>query len=145
MPACPFCEIIRGEREASVIHEDEQLLAIVPLHAPYPQAALVFPKRHVDHFTDLPDALARHVMNVGLEMGRRIMRCYHPDRIGMGVHGYGVRHAHFNVFPQNHHLDVVYRKMAYLRDGEIRFGFRNLPVPPRAQMDEIAARLRACE
>lgn len=138
MRDCPFCEIINGNLEASVIHEDELVLAIVPLHAPYPESALVFPKEHIDHFTDLPEALAAHVMRIGFDLGRRIMKAYAPDRIGMGVHGYGVAHAHFNVFPQNHPHDVVFGKMAYLKDDEIRFGFRNIPVPSREKMDDIA-------
>ena len=58
MTNCPFCRIAEGELEASVIYEDERVLAIVPLHAPYPESAVVFPRQHIDHFTDLPDELA---------------------------------------------------------------------------------------
>lgn len=142
MNHCPFCQIIAGNLDASVIHEDDLVLAIVPLHAPYPESAVVFPKEHIDHFTDLPKELANHVMGVGFDIGKRIMSKYNPGRIGMGVHGYGVAHAHFNVFPQNHPFDVVFRKMAYVKDGEVRFGFRDLPVPAREKMDEIAESLR---
>ncbi|TNC80610.1 MAG: HIT family protein [Oleiphilus sp.] len=142
MSHCPFCEIIRGNLEASVIYEDHLVLAIVPLHAPYPESALIFPKEHIDHFTDLPKDLATHVMRVGFDLGKKIMQVYQPDRIGMGVHGYGVGHAHFNVFPQRHGMDVVFGKMAYVKDGEVKFGFRNLPVPSREKMDEVARKLR---
>jgi len=142
MSACPFCDITQGNLEASVIYEDDLVLAIVPLHAPYPESAVVFPREHIDHFTDLPEALASHVMKVGFAMGKKIMQAYCPDRIGMGVHGYGVAHAHFNVFPQNHPFDVVFGKMAYVKHDEVRFGFDNLPVPSRERMDEIAKTLR---
>ena len=131
MSHCPFCQIIEGNLEASVIYEDDVCLAIVPLHAPYPESAVVFPKEHIDHFTDLPKDVANHVMNVGFEIGQKIMSMYSPGRVGMGVHGYGVAHAHFNVFPQNHPYDVVFRKMAYVKEGEVRFGFKNLTVPSR--------------
>lgn len=142
MTSCPFCEIINGNAEASVIYEDELVMAIVPLHAPYPESAEVFPKQHIDHFTELPKSLATHVMNVGFDIGQKIMREYTPGRIGMGVHGYGVTHAHFNVFPQNHPFDVVFRKMAYVKEGEVKFAFKNLPIPSRDAMDAIAERLR---
>lgn len=142
MSHCPFCQIIEGNLEASVIYEDDVCLAIVPLHAPYPESAVVFPKEHIDHFTDLPKDLANHVMGVGFEIGQKIMSMYSPGRVGMGVHGYGVAHAHFNVFPQNHPYDVVFRKMAYVKEDEVRFGFKNLPVPSREKMDEIAATLK---
>lgn len=138
MSNCPFCQIVEGKADASVIFEDEQVLAIVPLHAPYPESALIFPKIHVDHFTDLPEELAEHVMRIGFRLGKKIMRHYKPDRIGMGVHGYGVTHAHFNVFPQNHSLEVVFSKMAYIKNGEIKYGFNNLPIPSRDKMDEVA-------
>lgn len=145
MDHCPFCQISQGRLDASVIHEDEQVLAIVPLHAPYPESAVVFPKVHIDHFTDLPADLAAHVMAVGFDISQRIMRRYTPGRMGMGVHGYGVAHAHFNVFPQNHPFDVVFRKMAYVKAGEVHFGYRNLPSPSRDTMDRIAASLRASD
>lgn len=142
MSSCPFCQIIKGNLEASVIYKDDLVMAIVPLHAPYPESALVFPKEHINHFTDLPGELAAHVMEVGFNIGKKIMSEYGPDRIGMGVHGYGVAHAHFNVFPQNHPQDVVFKKMAYIKEGEVRFGFKNLPVPSREKMNEIAQVLR---
>lgn len=139
---CPFCEISEGRLAASVIYEDDLVLAIVPLHAPYPEAAVIFPRQHIDHFTDLPDELAAYVMRIGFKVGKSIMQEYAPERIGMGVHGYGVRHAHFNVFPQNDPQDLVFKKMAYIKEGEVRFGFKNLPIPSRQKMDEIARRLR---
>lgn len=142
MTNCPFCQVIQGELEASIIHEDDLVMAIVPLHAPYPESAVVFPKQHIDHFTDLPDALAAHTMSVGFNIAKKIMGAYSPNRMGMGVHGYGVAHAHFNVFPQNHPFDVVFRKMAYVKEGEVRFGFNNLAVPSREQMDKIAHTLK---
>lgn len=142
MTNCPFCDIIKGKLEASVIYEDALVLAIVPLHAPYPESAVIFPKEHIDHFTDLPKELAAHVMSVGFDIGKKVMAEYSPGRVGMGVHGYGVAHAHFNIFPQNHPFDVVFRKMAYVKDNEIKFGFRNLPVPSREQMNDIAQRLK---
>lgn len=145
MTACSFCQIVKGGLDASVIYEDDLVMAIVPMHAPYPESALVFPKEHVDHFTDLPKDLAMHVMRVGFDLGKKIMREYSPDRIGMGVHGYGIAHAHFNVFPQNHPQDIVFKKMAYIRDGEVKFGFKNLPVPSRKKMDEIANSLKSEE
>ena len=62
--------------------------------------------------------------------------------MGMGVHGYGIAHAHFNVFRQNHPNDVVFRKMVYIKESEIRFGFINLRVSSRDQIEEIAQALR---
>jgi histidine triad (HIT) family protein len=133
---------VDGTADASVIFEDERVIAIVPLHAPYPESALVFPKVHIDHFTDLPEELAAYVMRVGFELAKKIKQEYGSDRIGMGVHGYGIPHAHFNVFPQQHELEVVFSKMAYIKEGEIRYGFNNLPVPSREKMDEVAQTLK---
>lgn len=141
MCSCPFCEIVKGNLEASIIYEDELVLAIVPLHSIYPESALIFPKEHIDHFTDLPKKLAMHVMSVGFDLGKKIMGLYEPERVGMLVHGYGVSHAHFNVFPQNHPHDVTSRHFAYLKNGEIRFGLEHFITPSREIMDNVAKTL----
>lgn len=139
---CPFCKIIEGNLKASVIFEDEFVLAIVPLHSVYPESALIFPREHIDYFTNLPKKLAMHIMSVGYDLGNKIMTEYSPERVGMLVHGYGVAHAHLNVFPQNHPHDITSRKFSYLENGEIKFGLEHFVVPSREQMDEVASRLR---
>ena len=47
MDACIFCRIAAGEIPATVVYEDEQVVAFRDLHPQAPTHVLVIPKRHV--------------------------------------------------------------------------------------------------
>ena len=142
MTPCPFCDIVKGTGPASLVHEDELTIAFIPLQPIYPGACIVIPKKHIDHFTDLPDDLAAHVMIVSQRIGRKIMKIYQPLKVGMVVHGFGVRHAHLNQIPQYHPLDITYKHLAYIEAGEVKFSEKYLPHPTRAELDMLAEKLR---
>jgi histidine triad (HIT) family protein len=140
--ACPFCAIVSGTGPVSLVYEDDHILAFVPLQPIYPGACIVIPKVHIDHFTDLPDALAAQVMIVAQRIGRRIMEVYKPLKVGMVVHGFGVRHAHLNLIPQHDPLDITYKHLAHIEAGQVKFSEKHLPKPSRAELDAMAATLR---
>jgi len=60
----------------------------------------------------------------------------------MVVHGFGVRHAHLNLIPQHDPLDITYKHLAQVVDGEVKFTEKYLPEPSRQELDEQAERLR---
>lgn len=142
MEPCPFCDIVSGTGEVSLVHEDPWTMAFIPLQPIYPGACIVIPKPHIDHFTDVPDELAAKVMITAQQVGRRIREVYNPLRVGMVVHGFGVRHAHLNLIPQYDPLDITYKHLAYIEDGTVKFELKNLPSPSRAELDELARSLR---
>jgi len=139
---CVFCKSYAGLELTSTIHRDEFSMAIVPFHSPYPESAVVFPKQHIDHFTDLDDDLASHLMLIANHIGRRIKQASNCERVGMVIHGYGVAHAHINVFPQNHPHDITSRKFAYIENGNIEYGFKHVAKLDREKMDDIARKLK---
>jgi len=55
--SCVFCSIRDGREPASIVHEDDRLLAFMDIRPVRRGQVLVIPKRHVDHFTALPDEL----------------------------------------------------------------------------------------
>lgn len=142
MTSCPFCDIVNGTGAVSLVHEDDLTMAFIPLHPIYPGACIVIPKEHIDHFTDLPDELAARVMVVGQHIGRKIMKIYQPLKVGMVVHGFGVRHAHLNLIPQHDPLDITYKHLAQVENGEVKFTEKRLPHPTREELDELAKVLR---
>ena len=142
MVACSFCDIVNGTGPVSLVHEDELTMAFIPLQPIYPGACIVIPKAHIDHFTDLPDDLATHVMVVSQRIGRKIMKIYQPLKVGMVVHGFGVRHAHLNLIPQYDPLDITYKHLAHIEDGEVKFTEKHLPHLTREELDALAAVLR---
>jgi histidine triad (HIT) family protein len=56
MADCLFCRIIRREIPASIVYEDDRLLAFNDINPQAPLHALIVPKRHIDSVDTLrPD------------------------------------------------------------------------------------------
>ena len=138
---CVFCEIVAGSSPASVIFQDDGVMAFMALRPTAPGECLVIPKEHVDHFTDLADDMAQRIMLVALRIGRRLRTEFKPLRVGMVVHGFGVPHAHLILVPQHgpHHLTSD--RFPSIREGRIVFSESSIPVAQRTLLDEHARRL----
>jgi histidine triad (HIT) family protein len=135
---CVFCEIVAGRAPASVIHQDDVLVAFMGIQPTAPGECLVIPKAHVDHFTDLPDEAAARILVAAQRIGRAMRTLFEPQRVGYLVHGYGVAHAHLIVVPQHgpHHLTSD--RFARVEDGRVVFDLRDVPFADRATLDEQA-------
>lgn len=55
---CPFCAIVAGEAPATLVHEWQDALALVPLDPVVDGHTLVIPKQHVEHFAADPEVSA---------------------------------------------------------------------------------------
>lgn len=139
---CVFCEIAAGRAPASLVHSDADTLAFMTLRPTAPGECLVIPRVHVDHFTDVPEDLAAHMMRIAHRLGRRMRATFPVDRVGMLVHGYGVAHAHLIIVPQQGPHHITSDRMASVRDGRVVFTHELLPVVSRTTLDEHAQRLR---
>jgi histidine triad (HIT) family protein len=53
---CIFCRIVRGEIEASRVHEDEHVVAFRDVDPKAPTHILVVPRRHIASVTELGEA-----------------------------------------------------------------------------------------
>ena len=137
---CIFCEIIADRAPASFVYRDELVSAFMTLQPTAPGECLVIPNSHVDHFTDLPDAIATHIVTVAQTIGRRMRTVFPLERVGYLVHGYGVAHAHFIIVPQQgpHHLTSD--RFARVVDGDVVFDLSRVPVADRDTLD-VHARL----
>ncbi len=142
MENCPFCAIAAGEAPASVVYEDDAIMAIIPLQPVYRGACLVIPRAHIDHFTDMTDELSAKIIVVAQRVGRKVREVYEPLRVGMVVHGFGVPHAHLHVLPQYDPLDIMHKHLAYVEDGRVAFRERDWMEYTREDLDEMAAKLK---
>ncbi len=138
---CIFCDIVARRAPASVVHDDDRVIAFMTLQPTAPGECVVIPKTHVDHFTDVPDDVASHIMIVAQHIGRRMRSVFSLQRVGYLVHGYGVAHAHFIIVPQQgpHHLTSD--RFARVDGGKVVFDMRSVPVVDRATLDEHARML----
>jgi histidine triad (HIT) family protein len=53
MADCLFCKILKGEIPASIIYEDDRLIAFNDINPQAPLHALVVPKRHIASLNEL--------------------------------------------------------------------------------------------
>ena len=138
---CPFCEIIGGRAPASIIYQDDAVIAFMTLRPFAAGECTVIPREHVDHFTDVPDSVAERIMVIGQRIGRRMREAFKPERVGMVVHGYGVPHAHLVIVPQNGPHDITSVHYARIDAGQLTFTNHHLPFTPRATLDQHARML----
>jgi histidine triad (HIT) family protein len=110
------------------------LMNIRPIH---PGEFMVIPKTHVDHFCDLADDLACHIIVQAQRLSRNLRERLKPQRVGLVVHGYGVPHAHLIVVPLHEPHDIVSSKHIHVEDGQIKFGDAHLN-ETREELDRLA-------
>jgi histidine triad (HIT) family protein len=71
---CIFCAIVAGEAEASVVFEDETVVAFMDLNPVTPGHLLVVPRKHAVGLEDLDETTSAHVWSVGHDMSRALRR-----------------------------------------------------------------------
>jgi histidine triad (HIT) family protein len=136
--SCVFCDVVERKEPGSFVYEDDEAAAFTTVRATRAGETVVIPKAHIDHFTDLPDPLAAHIMVVAQHIGRKIMTVLAPRRVGYVVHGFGVAHAHLIIVPLHDPTDITSARHATLRNGEIAFGLTGVEEWPRDALDEVA-------
>ncbi|MGH9961987.1 MAG: HIT family protein [Pyrinomonadaceae bacterium] len=137
-PLCIFCQIVARESEASVLYEDDRIIAFMNLRPINPGEFMVIPKSHVDHFCDLPDELSCHILIHAQRLSRNLRQRLNPQRVGLVVHGYGVAHAHLVVVPQHGPDDITSAKLARIEDGRVEFDVGLLPQATREELNQMA-------
>jgi histidine triad (HIT) family protein len=53
MTSCLFCKIINGDIPASIVYDDDRIVAINDINPQAPTHVLVLPKRHIETLNDL--------------------------------------------------------------------------------------------
>lgn len=121
-----------------MLYEDDLIIAFMNIRPVNTGEFLIIPKEHIDHFCDVPDDVASHIMIQAQRLSKNLRERLKPQRVGLVVHGYGVAHAHLVVVPLHDSSDIVSAKLAYIEDGQVKFDYQLLPVPQRAELDELA-------
>ena len=115
---CVFCELASGKKPCSRVHEDDVSIGFMGIRPLHPGELMVIPKEHIDHFCDIPDQLAAHILIVAQQLSRAIRKILSPQRVGLVVHGFGVPHAHLSVVPLQSSSDITSARYAHYVDGK---------------------------
>lgn len=134
MSQCIFCRIMAREIPATVVHEDEHVLAFMDLGQVNPGHVLVAVKSHAENLYELNDAQAGAVLRAAARVARAIRDAFDPG--GLSVYqangaaaGQTVLHYHVHLVPRH--------------DGDgmaLSWPVKN---PPREKLEAYAAKIRA--
>lgn len=131
---CVFCEIVAGQRPASIVYEDETVLAFLDLRQMKEGHSLVIPKRHVKDIISL-DAATGSALFVALSrVATATDQALKPEGISIWQSNnppwQEVPHLHFHVMPRHQ------------ADGMLRI-YPELPSPARREeLDRQASLIR---
>lgn len=132
---CIFCAIAGGGEQASVVHSDELVVAFMDIRPAARGHLLVVPRRHAVGLSDLEPEDGAQVFRVAQRLATAIRRSDLPCE-GINLFLADGRAAGQEVF--HTHLHVLPRTPG---DGfRVKMEWR---FPPRAELDEHAARIRA--
>lgn len=124
-----FTRIIDGEIPGRFVWSDDRCVAFLTIAPITPGHTLVVPRAEVDHWIDLDDDAAAHLMVVAKAIGAAQMDAFSPARIGVIVAGMEVPHTHLHVIPIETEADLDFRRA----DSSA----------PAESLDDAADRLRA--
>ncbi|MBM3671502.1 MAG: HIT family protein [Actinobacteria bacterium] len=94
-----FTRIIDGEIPGTFVWRDDECVAFLSINPVNPGHTLVVPRAQVDEWTDLPPALAAHLMTVAHTIGQAVRGAFTPIRVGLLIAGLEVPHTHLHVMP----------------------------------------------
>ena len=123
-----FTRVIDGELPGRFVYRDDTAVAFLTIAPICPGHTLVVPRLEIDHWIDLPDAVAGHCAVVARRIGAAQMEAFEAERIALIIAGLEVPHTHLHVLPIRSETDIDFRKA-------------NADVDP-AELDDVAARLR---
>jgi histidine triad (HIT) family protein len=133
---CIFCAIVAGSASASIVYDDANLLAFMDIRPVTPGHLLIIPKRHAPYLADLNVATGARMFTVAMRLAQALraseVRCEGINLfLADGEAAFQeVFHTHLHVFPR-------------FAGDTFRIDANWSVTPSRAELDEIAAQVRA--
>lgn len=135
--SCIFCRIVAGIAPASIVYEDDEVMAFMDIQPVNAGHVLVVPRTHAEGLADLDARVGGRLFQVAQRVAgalgaagvkREGVNLFLADGAAAGQE---VFHVHLHVFPR------------YRGDGfGLRFGKSYGTLPPRAELDALAGRIR---
>lgn len=105
-----FSKILDGELPGRFVWKDDVCGAFLTIAPLKPGHVLVVPRKEVDHWIDLDDATAAHLVKVAKSIGKALMKGFRPEKVGLIIAGLEVRHVHLHVVPIDHVHDLEFAR-----------------------------------
>jgi histidine triad (HIT) family protein len=128
---CVFCRIARGEGRASLVYEDEDVMAFLDARPVYEGHTLVISRRHYENMFDTPDEEVSRLFKVVKRVAVAVMKSEKAEGIrivqnnGSAAHQI-IFHFHVHIIPEYERQDM----------------YRPRGTPGQGELDRVAARIR---
>ena len=104
-PNCVFCKIIAGEIPASVVFENEGVLAFLDIGPLSEGHVLVIPHEHYERVVDMPGPALTEIAIVLPKLGRALLEVTKAEAFNVLANngeaaGQVVPHVHFHLIPR---------------------------------------------
>ncbi|HUH01054.1 MAG TPA: HIT family protein [Kofleriaceae bacterium] len=144
MARCVFCQIVRGEAEATRVYEDADFIAFMDIYPMRPGHVLVCPREHVPLIGGLPAAQPGALFELGVRLAAALRTSGLPcDDVNFVLNdgpaaSQTVPHVHLHLVPRTRRdLGIVLGKLM-ARPVQPLLG-----AAPRAVLEQQAAAIRA--
>jgi histidine triad (HIT) family protein len=100
---CVFCQIIRGERPAHLVFEDEFSLAFLDQRPLFPGHCLLVPKQHYATLTDLPAELIMPLFAAAQRLAQAVEEGMSAEGTFVAINNrvsQSVPHLHIHIVPR---------------------------------------------
>src|SRR5206468_3501573 len=124
-PACVFCDIVAGDRDAHVVLADDQTMAFLDVRPVFPGHCLLVPREHYETLADLPPALVGDLFEQAQRLAVAVEEAMHADGTFVGMNNrisQSVPHAHVHVVPRRRKDGLrgfFWPRQKYENDGDM--------------------------
>jgi len=134
---CVFCRIAKGTQPASVVYDDDEVIAFLDIQPVNPGHTLIIPKKHAAYLSELDGETGGRMFKVAMRIGAALRRSGIKCD-GVNLHLADGEAAFQDIF--HVHLHVIPR---FKGDGfGLRFGPHYGLRPDRKELDETTAKIR---
>jgi histidine triad (HIT) family protein len=131
--SCVFCRIVRKEAPASVVYEDERVMAFMDTRPVSEGHTLVITKKHYDDIYDIPEELAAYLHKIVKRTSVVLGKVMKADGISIvqqngRAAGQEIFHLHVHIIPRY--------------EGHKLLPFGGVPESTREKLDQTAERIR---
>jgi histidine triad (HIT) family protein len=134
--ACLFCRIIKKELPSVVVHEDNNVIAILDVFPATPGHTLVLPKAHIENIYSMPPETGAQIMNTAIMLAKSMKQQLKPAGLNLvqsngASAGQEIFHFHLHVLPRYEHDSVSFK-----------FGHGTAPTGAD-ELEKVAEKIRA--
>jgi histidine triad (HIT) family protein len=132
---CTLCGIANHKIPAAIIHEDDDIIAILDLFPATTGHALILPKSHIEDIYSLPEGVGGKIMAAAIRLSTSIRSTLAPQGLNLiqangTAAGQTIRHFHLHLVPR------------YDRDGvSLQFG-HGMAAEDAGELNGVAALIR---